>query len=149
MNAKRFVIAIVPVFVFALVWNGLVNTVILQEANLALSAFARPAEDRNIALALLLTAGIALAFVWTFRLWAREGSLEEGLVHGAVFALLAGLLVDLNQYLVYPVPASLAAKWFAFGTVEFLVYGVIVSALFQRKSTDRPQGSAPLSPVDR
>ena len=94
---------------------------------------ARPAEERSMTIALALTLGIAIIFVWSFNQWAREGSIKEGLLHGAFFAVLAGLFVDLNQYLIYPLPASLIIKWFVFGAMEFLCYGLIVGVLYRRK----------------
>ncbi len=45
------------------------------------------------------------------------------------FALVAGALVDLNQYVLFPIPASVALQWFAAGLIEFTCYGAIVSRL--------------------
>lgn len=45
------------------------------------------------------------------------------------FALVAGLLVDLNQYLIYPIPAWIVASWFVSGLIEFTLYGVLASRL--------------------
>jgi hypothetical protein len=136
MTLARFSGSVLALFVFALAWNGLVHFVVLREANLALLEIARPAEERNMAVALLLTLGIAAVFVWTFTIWTKEGSRKEGILHGVVFTILAGLLVDLNQYLVYPIPGSLALKWFLFGALEFMCYGLIVSALYRLGTVD-------------
>jgi len=133
MKKGRFLISVIAIFIFALLWNSLVHMVVLKNANMALLKFARPAEERNLVLGLALTLGIAIAFVWTFRQWAKHAGLKQGLLHGVVFAVLAGLFVDLNQHLIYPLPASLAAKWFVFGVLEFLCYGVIVSVVYREK----------------
>jgi hypothetical protein len=61
---------------------------------------------------------------------ARRGTWREGLRHGLFFAALAGLLVNLNQYLLYPIPASLALAWFGFGVLEFCGYGLLTSWLY-------------------
>jgi hypothetical protein len=63
-----------------------------------------------MAIALLLTLGIAIIFVLSFNHYVREDGVNRGIQHGLIFAIISGLLVDLNQYLVYPLPASLAAK---------------------------------------
>ncbi len=133
MSRQRIIISVIVIFVFALLWNGLVHMVILKGANLALTEFARPASERNMAVALILMLGIAIIFVLSFNHYVREGGVKEGIQHGLIFAIIAGLLVDLNQYLVYPVPASLAAKWFVFGAVEFVCYGIIVGLLHNKK----------------
>jgi hypothetical protein len=54
----------------------------------------------------------------------------EGIVYGLFFAAVAGLLVDVNQYVLYPIPGSLAWTWFAGGVVEFCLYGALVSWLY-------------------
>jgi hypothetical protein len=40
------------------------------------------------------------------------------------------VLVDLNQYVLYPIPASLAIRWFVFGLLEFCIYGILASKLY-------------------
>jgi hypothetical protein len=139
MNFRRLAVAVLAIFLFALAWNGVVHMVILREANMALEKLARPAAERNVALGLLLTAGIAILFVYSYASFVRAPGLRRALGHGVLFALLAGLFADLNQYLLYPIPGSLASLWFLFGVVEFCIYGVLVSWLY-------PIGARPLAP---
>lgn len=130
MNYKRLITASAVIFAFALVWNGFVHLVILRDANAGLATVARAEADRNLYLSLFITAGLAFLFVWSFARFARRGGLREGISHGLFFAVLVGILVDLNQYMLYPIPASLVAKWFVFGLIEFCIYGVLVSWLY-------------------
>jgi hypothetical protein len=130
MNYKRIIIASVAVFVFALIWNSFIHGMVLRDANTAIAAITRPAPERNMGLALLLTAGLAFLFVWSYAYTARRGNLREGIAHGLFFAILAGLLVNLNQYVLYPLPASLVLQWFIFGAVEFCGYGILASWLY-------------------
>lgn len=46
-----------------------------------------------------------------------------GLRHGLFFAFGAGLLVDLNQYLLHPLPARLPIAWFVAGLLETCLAG--------------------------
>ncbi len=133
MNLKRLVITSGAILLFALLWNGLVHLVILAEANSALSPITRPAAERSLGLSLFITAALALLVAWSYAHCAQPGGLKAGLRHGLFFALLAGILVDLNQYLMYPIPASLAAKWFVFGMIEFCVYGLLAAWLYPIK----------------
>lgn len=132
MRAKRYIQTVLAVFVFAILWNGVVHMVILREANMALEGLARPAGERNMPLALLQTAGIAVLFVFSSIKCVRNGGIMQALAHGAFFGLLAGLLVDLNQYLLYPIPGTLALKWFIFGFIEFCMYGVITGWMYRK-----------------
>jgi hypothetical protein len=129
MNYLRFAAAVAAIFVFALLWNGFVHLVLLRDAELALEAVARPAVERNLPLLLALTLGIACLFVSAYAAVARRGGIRQGLMVGAFFGLFAGLLVDLNQYLLYPIPGSLAFYWFVAGFIEFCLYGVLAAWL--------------------
>lgn len=132
MNMNRFVLAVFVIFMFALIWNAIVHMVILREANAVISALARPEPDRSIVLSLLQTAGLSAIFVLSYVWSHRAGTLKGGLAHGALIGVLAGLLVDLNQYILYPIPADLAAAWFVFGFAEFCIYGMIAALIYRQ-----------------
>jgi len=134
---KRFLIASSVLFITALVWNALVHLILLQEANSAIQNLKRTDFHDMLWLSLILTAGISCLFVWGYSRFAKNGSLREGMLFGLFFALTAGLLVDLNQYILYPIPAALAFKWFLGGIVEFILYGIIVSKLYSIDSNPR------------
>ena len=141
MNLRRFVVAVLAIFIFALVWNGFVHMLLLKEAELALEGIARPAGERSLALGLLSTAGISTIFVYSYVSFVRTPGIKRALGHGVFFALLAGLFVDLNQFFLYPIPGSLAAAWFLSGFIEFCIYGVLVAWLY-------PIAAQPVTPRD-
>ena len=136
MNVKRMMSTSLAVFAFALLWNGIVHMVLLRDANMALDAIARPAAERNTLLFLIPTAAVAILFVYSYALLVHTPGIKRGLAHGAFFGLLAGFLVDLNQFLLYPIPGSLAFMWFLFGFMEFSIYGALTAWLYP---TDEPQ----------
>jgi hypothetical protein len=129
MWLRRFVLCCALLFVLALVWNALLHGFVLRDLDAAVQHLRRPDLAAKMWLSLPLTAGVVCLFVWGYGRTARSGSLREGLGYGVAFALLAGLLVDLDQYLLYPIPAPVALAWFAGGLVEFGLYGVIASRL--------------------
>jgi hypothetical protein len=142
MNWKRLFITAATIFVIGLAWNGLVHGLVLHEANEALQALARPLPQRPLALGLALTAGIAFLFAYSYAAFVRTPGVKRALGHGAFFALLSGLLVDLNQYILYPIPASLAEAWFVLGLIEFCLYGVVACWLYPLPATiDGTRGS--------
>jgi hypothetical protein len=134
INFKRFFLAVFTIIVFALVWNGIVHLVILHEADSILNTIGRPESQRSLSLSLLVTVVLSVLFVWSYACTAKRGNLYDGLRHGLFFGLLAGTLVDLNQYILYPIPASLAFTWFVFGSFEFCIYGILVSKLYPVKN---------------
>jgi hypothetical protein len=128
--ARRFVLTVGAILLFALVWNAIVHGLVLRGAEAALAGLVRPKAERSLPLALLLTAGVAVMFVVSHLWLVRPAGIEQGLVHGAWFGILAGLLVDLNQYLLYPLPGFLAGSWFLSGLLEFCGYGLIAAWLY-------------------
>ena len=102
MRARRFLLTSVVLICVAIAWNALVHLVVFREANASVQHLRRPDIAEKAWLSLVLTAGIVMAFVWAYGRCARTGSLREGLGYGVFFAALAGLLVDLNQYVLFP-----------------------------------------------
>jgi len=130
MRVKRFVLACAVLFVLAIAWNGLVHLVLLRGPNALVRHLYRPDLADRMWLSLLVTAGMVVVFVWGYGRFARVGSVREAIGYGAFFAIVAGVLVDLNQYVLYPIPGWLAFVWFLGGLAEFIVYGLIVSRLY-------------------
>ena len=125
----RFTFVCVALVAISLGWNAIVHLVLLRPVDETVRHLFRPDLGDRIGLSLLMTAGVACLFAAGYARFARDGSVREGAFYGACFALLAGLLVDLNQYLLYPIPAWVAATWFASGLVEFTLYGIVVSRI--------------------
>ncbi len=130
MRVKRFVLTCLVLFVVAIAWNGLVHLVLLRSADAVVRHLYRPDLADRMWLSLLVTAGMVILFVWGYSRFARVGSVREAVGYGIFFALLTGVLVDFNQYVLFPIPGWLALLWFVGGLVEFIVYGIIVSRVY-------------------
>ena len=129
MRRLRLVLAWVVLVVAAVAWNGAVHLVLLRSTHDAVRQLLRPALAGKLWLSLAGTAATLSLFVWGYTRFARDRSLGEGLRYGFFFGVLAGLLVDVNQYVLYPIPAWVAASWFAGGLAEFLLYGALATRL--------------------
>ncbi|MFI5142415.1 MAG: hypothetical protein ACHQQS_09785 [Thermoanaerobaculales bacterium] len=130
MRIKRYLLACLTLFLVALVWNGVVHLVLLRQADLAVQHLLRPDFASKAWLSLVVTAGMVMLFAWGYGRFARDASVAEGARFALFFGVLAGLLVDLNQYVLYPFPAWVAACWFAGGLVEFQLYALLLGKLF-------------------
>jgi hypothetical protein len=129
MRAKRYLLACLALFVAALAWNGLLHLVLLRRVDAVLAPLLRQDFRDKAWLTLVATAGMVAVFAWGYGRFARDGSRAEGARYGLYFALVAGLLVDLDQYALYPIPAWVAAAWFAGGVVEFQLYAALLARL--------------------
>lgn len=136
MRLTRFTLAVSILFALSLVWNGLLHFVILCRANEAVQHLRRTDLPGAMGLSLLLSALICGLFVWGYVRVARTGTVREGLGYGLFIGVFVALLVDVNQYLLYPLPASLVMKWFAGGVLEFTLYGAVVSLVYRVRAKD-------------
>jgi len=130
MRAKNLVLACVVLFLVAIIWNGLVHLVLLRNADAVVRTLYRPDLADRVWLSLVIPAGMVVLFVWGYSRFARIGSVREAVGYGVFFALFTGVLVDLNQYVLFPIPGWLAFLWFLGGLVEFTVYGIILGRFF-------------------
>jgi hypothetical protein len=130
MQVKRFVLSSLVLLAVAIVWNGLLHLVLLRNADAVVRHLYRPDLADRMWLGLLVTAAVVILFLYGYRRFARTGSTREAVGYGAFFALLTGVLVDLNQYMLFPIPGWLAWLWFLGGLAEFIVYGIIARTLY-------------------
>lgn len=133
-DARPYIIASMLLFVFALVWNGIVHLVILAEHNKSLEAIHRTDLADKMWLSLLVTLCICLLFTLSFSQWVKDGTAGQSISHSLFFAGLMFVVVDLNQYVLYAIPFKLILCWGFFGCLEFLLYGFIARKVFKRYS---------------
>lgn len=131
MNTKKLFYSFFALFFFALLWNAIIHLIILRQSESVLDDIGRRAEERNLILSLFQTAGIIIIFIISYLKWRKQGSFTEALNHGLFFGLLAGLLVDINQYVLYPLPFFLVLYWMIFGVIEFILYGIIMNMIYK------------------
>jgi hypothetical protein len=129
VRTKRYVLSGLVLFVVALAWNALVHLVLLRRVHAEVQHLLRPDFQEKAWLTLVVTAGMIAVFVWGYARFVRNASWAEGARYALYFGLVAGLLVDLNQYVLYPIPAWVAASWFAGGLVEFQIYAFLLTRL--------------------
>ncbi len=74
---------------------------------------------------------LSFLFVYIF----TKGYEGKGVGEGVRYGLLIGLLMNgvgaFNQYVIYPVPFKLAVQWFIFGTLEFIIAGIITALIYR------------------
>jgi len=142
MRTRRFVLASLVLFAVALAWNGLVHLVLLRASDATVRHLWREDPGETMWLALLVTAGMVMVFTWGYVRFVRDSSVREALTYALFFGLVAGLLVDANQFVLYPIPAGVAARWFVAGMAEFCLYALLLRRLFPPGAGSRPDAGA-------
>lgn len=130
MRFLRFLLAFLVLFVVALGWNALVHGIVFRSTNDSVRHLWRANLGEYMPISLIITGGMVIVFTWGYRRFARTASVREALTYGVFFALVTGLLVDLNQTFLYPIPFSVAGRWFVGGLFEFPLYAVLLSRLY-------------------
>ena len=75
-------------------------------------------------------------FAWIYTRGVEDKPwVGQGIRYGMVMTLLAVIPAVLTQYVVYPIPYTLALKWMAAGTVQLIVLGLVVAGFCQKPAT--------------
>ncbi len=130
---KRFAVSGLLVFVTSVLYNGLVHGVLLKDSYDSIRHLLREDMNQKMWLSLMATLAISYLFVFNFTKWSRGKGIREGIVYGIFFACLIGLFVDVNQYVMYPLPYGMVVKWFISGLMEFVLAGIIISLIYREK----------------
>ena len=135
MNMKRLLLAIAAVFAVTYVSDYLIHGVWLRPDYLAAQSLWRPPQEMRT-FGHWVTLAQIIAVVTFVLLWAK-GFAGRDIGTGIVFGLLVGMsqhVWAIVNYVAFPVPGALAAKWFLAGVVEGVVLGIVTSLVYKPKS---------------
>jgi hypothetical protein len=89
---------------------------------------------------ILPVTGLFFSFLFTFIF--SKGFEGKGLLEGTRYGLYIGLMVALpmayGAYAMMPIPYSLALQWFIYGTLEFMIAGIVLALIFRTKEEPPP-----------
>ena len=100
----RLLAAAVLSFVFSVLYNGLVHLVILGSANRQVEALRRADFSSKMWISLPATLATTFLFTAIYAFFDSEKNARTGLLYGLCFGVLIAIMVDLNQYVLYPLP---------------------------------------------
>jgi len=136
MNPKRLIVAIIAGFVFSFATDFLIHGVWLAPAYKETASLWRTDIEMNARFAWMIVAHLLFVAVFA-TLWAK-GLAERGCVtSAAMFGLFMGLFFQsdtLMTYVVSPLPADIAIKWFVSGLVQTVLLGILVSLVYKPKN---------------
>lgn len=134
INKIRLFIAVILSYFFSILYNGLVHLVILGTANKQVELLRRVDFSSKAWISLLATLATSFLFTSIYSLFVSEKSIKRGIFFGFCFGLFIAIIVDINQYVLYPLPFSLVARWALFGIIEFSLIGMIVGSIVKDKA---------------
>ena len=135
MNAKKFTIAAIAVFIFIFIFELLFHGMYLKSTYEQTASLWRPeAEMKDYMVWLTLGQIIfSIGFVALFTKAFKRGGIVEGIVYGLLLAIIfvGSLLI---WYAVAPYPTSLLINWIVGTVIEMILAGVIVALIYQSKA---------------
>lgn len=135
MNTKKLIIAVIAVLVLLEVTNFLINGVFLSSVYMQeeISKVFRPMADMQHMMWRMWIADIVWSFFFVFIF--IKGYQNKGWMEGARYGFYIGLFMNLMastaQNVFYPVPASLALKWFIFGLIQSVILGIVTAFIYK------------------
>ncbi len=131
MNIKRFLLAVLAVFLIDQAVGYLVHGILLMDAYLALQEVWRPDMMEYMWVMMLTSAVFSFFFVYIFTKGYEGKGIIEGVRYGLVMGLFMNVVGIVNQWVVYPISLSLAVQWFVYFMIQFVILGVVVSVIYK------------------
>ena len=132
---KKFILAVLAVFVSWEILDYLIHSVILMGIYEATASLWRPQGEMKMGLMIVVTLLSALFFVWIYYKLISK-SLNNGLLFGLFYGLATGIPMGYGTYSVMPIPYALALGWFLGALVESVVAGLLVGLIIKE---EKPQ----------
>jgi len=131
MNMKKMVLASLAVFGAFEVMDYIIHGVILSPVYAQLAHLWRQDMMSKMWLMALSTLVMSVMFVYIFIKGYENKGIAEGLRFGIVAGLFMNVIGMFSQYVMYPIPFSLAVKWFIFGMLEFIIAGIVAALIYK------------------
>ncbi|MEY2505348.1 MAG: hypothetical protein QOG27_1628 [Verrucomicrobiota bacterium] len=132
MNIKRLLLAIIVGWAVVFGTDMLVHGLWLGPLYHATQALWRPETEMHAYICWMFVAQFLIAATFVI-VWAK-GFAGRSAGEGAVFGLLLGIFQQtwaMILYVVMPLPAELAVKWFVAGLVQAMLLGVVTSFVYK------------------
>ncbi|MCE3232664.1 MAG: hypothetical protein K0R98_921 [Rickettsiaceae bacterium] len=142
---SKWIITAIPVFIFIVLADFIINAVWLKDIYVQNTNLWRPEEETKKFFSWVLLYQAILALVFTALYCGvhrhsvnipdenRKSSMKSGLSFGITIGVLLGILHS-AAYFMIPIPYELAIKWFAGGFLEGVGIGIILSFGCRKKT---------------
>ena len=131
---KRFWIALAACYVVGQVLGYLINQVLLAGTYASLASVWRPMDELQSRIwVFMVTSFIAIfLFCYVFTKNYENKGLAEGLRYGALMGVLLAVPPAYDQFVIYPIPYSLALTWALSGIAYWLILGALLALIYRR-----------------
>ena len=139
MNIKRLLLAILAGWVVIFATDFLVHHFWLGPVYEATKSIWRPEEEMQTRMGWIFVAQFLIVVTFVI-VWAKGfagGSMSTAITFGLLMGLFQQTWV-LTLFVVVPMPAELAVKWFSGGLVQAIVLGIVTSLVYKPAVSSTP-----------
>ncbi len=145
MNVKKFWVAFVVIFIVLEILGYLVHGVLLGATyeSEGIKEVFRTMEEMDSRMWIMILTDLIWVYFFTFffvKGYENKG-IMEGVRYGAYMGIFVSLVFSYQNYVVLPIPYSLALQWFIYGFVISVILGVI-AALIYKTEVAKSQGES-------
>jgi hypothetical protein len=131
MNVKRYLLASLAVFVTGMVLDQLIHNVVLKATYESLKHLWRPDMDSLMWIGPVIGVIMSCLLTYIFTKGYEGKGIMEGVRFGVVIGLFTSIPMALGTYMMIAIPCSLAVHWFVFGMIEYIVFGIVLAAVYK------------------
>ncbi len=134
MNVKRFWISFVAIFIVLEIISYLVHVVLLGATyqSEGIKEVFRTMEEADSRMWIMWVTDLIWVYFFTF--FFVKGYENKGIMEGVRYGVYMGIFVSLvfsyQNYVVLPIPYSLALQWFIYGFIISVILGVIAALIY-------------------
>jgi len=140
MNVKKFWIAVVVVFVLLEILGYLVHGVILAATyeSEGIKEVFRSMEEMDSKMWIMWLTDLIWVyfFVFFFTKGYENKGIMEGVRYGTYMGIFVSLVFSYQNYVMIPIPYSLALQWFIYGFIISVILGVTVGLIYRPVATE-------------
>jgi len=134
MNVKRFVVAVIVVFIVFQIFDFIIHGIILAPTYETMKSVWRPDMMSKMWIMYITSFILSLLFVYIFTKGYEARGIGEGIRYGLLIGFFMNVVGAFNQYVIYPIPFSLALQWLIYGMIEFIICGIIAALIYKPKT---------------
>src|ERR1700682_5663168 len=135
MNIPRLLLTIVVAFVVIFATDYLIHGVWLMPDYAVTKALWRPDTEMNARIGWMFFAQFlcAATFVLVWAMGFAGRSIGTGIIFGFVMGLFQQIWAMVD-YVVLPMPCTLATKWFCAGLVQAMLLGIVAALIYKPRA---------------
>jgi hypothetical protein len=140
MNRKKFWIAFSAIFIVLEITGYLIHGVLLGATyeSEGIKEVFRTMEEMDSKMWIMILTDLIWVYFFTFffvKGYENKG-IMEGVRYGAYMGIFVSLVFSYQNYVVLPIPYSLALQWFIYGFVISVILGVIAALIYKPVATE-------------